>query len=164
MENIILVDYEEKYADDINEMEKAVWGDWGDDIRERVNNKLVLRLAVIENKLLGFGYGTITGDLFHINTIIIKPEYQKQGIGSMIVNSFIQYSINNNIKNILAESVLANGKANSKKLFEKFRFNELYRVENYWGDLYKDVLCTECNNKPCTCTSVVFLKKINYEI
>lgn len=50
---VVLIDYEEKYADIINEIEEQQWGKWcAGDIRDKIGEYTHIKLAKIENDIV----------------------------------------------------------------------------------------------------------------
>ena len=91
-DKIVLIDYEEKYADIINEIEEEQWGKWcTGDIRDEIGTHTHIKLARIDDDIAGIGYGKRVGDAFYIQVIVIRPKYQHNHIGSM----FMDYLTNN---------------------------------------------------------------------
>jgi len=161
-ENIILVDYEEKYADIINKIEEEQWGRWcSGDIRNEIGRHTHIKLAKVEEEIAGIGYGKRVGDVFYIQVIVIKPKYQHNHIGSMFMDYFINYAKELKLANIVCEGVLVNNKMNITNLMKKYNFKEVIRIKEYWGYKFPDTWCKECGCKPCKCTNVIFVKEIN---
>lgn len=135
---INLVDYEEKYADEINEIRIDEWG----------------------RDCATFGSGKIIGDAFYIDSIVIKKEFRNKSIGSMLLNYFINYARKLNLANLICEGVLSNERMNIAPLMKKYNFEEILRIKDYWGFKHPDDYCNVCQNKPCRCTSVIFKKEL----
>ncbi len=158
---ISLKDYEEKYADIINEIEEQQWGRWcTGDIRDEITKHTCIKLAKINKDIAGVGYGKIVGDAFYIQVIVIKPEYQHIHIGSMFMDYFIDYSKSHELSNIVCEGVLVNNKMNIENIMKKYNFKEVIRIKEYWGYRFPNDWCKECGCKPCKCTNVIFVKNI----
>lgn len=158
-EKVILIDYEEKYANVMNKIEEEQWGSWNN-IKDEIGENTEVKLAQVNNEIVGFGYGKRIGDTFYIQVIIVKPKYQHEHIGSMFMEHFINYSKSLGLEKIVFEGVLANGTLNIEGIVKKYGFKELIRIKEYWGYKFPDVLCTECNLKPCKCTNVIFVKEL----
>lgn len=158
---VSLIDYEEKYADTINEIEEQQWGRWcTGDIRDEITGHTHIKLAKIKEDIAGVGYGKRVGDAFYIQVIVIKPEYQHMHIGSMFMDYFIDYSKSHELSNIVCEGVLVNNKMNIENIMKKYNFKEVIRVKEYWGYRFPNDWCKECGCKPCKCTNVIFVKNI----
>ena len=156
-----LIDYEEKYADILNDIEEKQWGKWGSgDIRDIITEHTCIKLAQTDEQIVGVGYGKRVGDAFYIKVIVIKPEYQHMHIGSMFMDYFIDYAKSHELSNIVCEGVLANNKMNIEDIMKKYIFKEIIRVKEYWGYRFPSDLGKECGCKPCKCTNVIFVKEI----
>ncbi len=162
MQNIVnLIDYEEKYADIIYEIEEQQWGSWcSDDIRDEITEHTHIKLAKKGTEIVGVGYGKRVGDAFYIQVIVIKPQYQHIHIGSMFMDYFIDYSKALHLSNIVCEGVLVNNRMNIENIMKKYNFKEVIRIKEYWGYKFPNEWCKECGCKPCKCTSVIFVKEI----
>lgn len=159
--SISLIDYEEKYADIINEIEEEQWGKWcSGDIRDGITEYTHIKLAQADEQIVGVGYGKIVGDAFYIQVIVIKPKYQHMHIGSMFMDYFINYSKSHELSNIVCEGVLVNNKMNIENIMKKYNFKEVIRIKEYWGYRFPNDWCKECGRKPCKCTNVIFVKNI----
>jgi len=130
---VSLIDYEEKYADTINEIEEQQWGRWcTGDIRDEITEHTHIKLAKIANDIVGVGYGKRIGDAFYIQVIVIRPQYQHIHIGSMFMDYFINYSKSLQLSNIVCEGVLVNNKMNIENIMKKYDFKEVIRIKEYW--------------------------------
>ena len=87
-----LIDYEEQYADIINHIEEDQWGRWGTgDIRDEITEYTHIKLAKMDDEIVGVGYGKRVGNAFYIQVIVIRPKYQHMHIGSIFMDYFIDY-------------------------------------------------------------------------
>ena len=162
MEKLILIDYQEKYADKVNEIEEGQWGRWcTGDIRDEISAHTHIKLAQVNDEIVGVGYGKRIGDAFYIQVIVIIPKYQHQHIGSVFMDYFISYARNMKLANIVCEGVLVNNNMNILNIMRKYGFKELIRIKEYWGYKYPDDWCKECGFKPCKCTNVIFVKELD---
>ena len=162
MLEVILIDYEEKYADEINKIEEEQWGKWcTGDIRDSIEKHTHIKLAKLKDEIVGIGYGKRVGDAFYIQVIVIKPEFQHKHIGSIFMDYFIEYSKSLNLSNIVCEGVLINNNMNIQNIMKKYNFKEVMRIKEYWGYRFPDVWCKECDSNPCKCTNVIFVKELN---
>jgi len=66
-------------------------------------------VAEIKKRIVGFILGSISGweyitpeSIGWINTIVISPEYQRKGIGQMLVSEMIEYMKKKSIKSVYA--------------------------------------------------------------
>ena len=158
---IKIEDWQDKYTKQIDEMEYAQWGDWGSSIKEYVSKKAIIRVALYNDNFAGVAYGQLIKDFFWVNVICILPQYQKMDIGTMLMNDIMdQAIIKFGVSKFEAESVLVNGKSNSKKLIENSGFVLKCQEKGFWGKKHPEVFCTECNKKPCECNALFYVKQI----
>ena len=130
---IDLIDYEEKYADIINEIEEEQWGKWcTGDIRDEIGIHTHIKLAKIDDEIAGIAYGKRVGDAFYIQVIVIKPKYQHNHVGSTFMDYFIDYAKQLELANIVCEGVLINDKMNIENMMKKYNFKEVIRIKEYW--------------------------------
>jgi len=161
LNNIYLVDYEEKYADEINLLKALQWGEESiTDIRKKIGQHTVIKIAKLGEKLIGFGYGKIVGDAFYLQVLMVKENYRHNHVGSLFMDYFINYAKNKNLSNIVCEGVLTNGNMNIENMMKKYNFKEMLRIREYWGYLLPDSRCEACESKPCKCTNVIFVKEL----
>lgn len=160
-DKIVLIDYEEKYADIINEIEEEQWGKWcTGDIRNEMGIHTNIKLAKVDKEIAGIAYSKRVEDAFYIQVIVIKPKYQHNHIGSMFMDYFINYAKELKLAHIVCEGVLVNNKMNIENIMKKYDFKEVIRIKEYWGYRFPDDWCKECGCKPCKCTNVIFVKEI----
>ena len=159
-----IVDYEKKYSKAIDEMEINQWGSWGEEsIDDFVSETEIIRVALYNNEFVGVAYGKLTKEsFFWIDVICLVPKFQRCGFGTLMLKDIIQLAKDKfHINLIRSESVLVNGHSNSKKLFEQNGFSMYKQQEKgFWGKIYPDVFCTECNHKPCECSTLFYQLKI----
>ena len=156
------IDYDESYHDDLSALQTNQWGanSDSDEVIENIKDYIV-KLAVDDNKLIGtLIFHKKNEKCLYLDMIVIKPDYQKMGIGTTFMQYAIDYAKNNHFKMIESEAIEANGHTNSKKLLENFGFVLTRSVKNFWGELCPDFECKECGNKPCTCTMHEYIKTI----
>lgn len=91
----------------------------------------------------------------------MEGKYQKLGIGSALLGSAIKEAQQRNIKTLVAHAVEHDGVVNSKKLFEKYGYVEIYSVKDYWESLYPSEYCKQCDSNKCKCGVVVLIKTLN---
>ena len=69
-------------------------------------------------------------NLYEIGTVFVRPDYQGQGIGNLLLNAMIQELQCKGIKEFCMDS----GYSNAQKIWRK-RFGEPeYFLENYWAE------------------------------
>ena len=163
IEKFKIVDYESRYAKDVDDMEINQWGEWGEEsIDDFVNENEIIRVALYDNDFVGVSYGNFEIDHFWIDVICIVPKYQKQGFGTLMLDDIINVAKSKfNINLIRTESVYVNEKSNSKKMLEYRGFKTYKKQEKgYWGKMWPNVFCTECNHNPCECITLFYELKL----
>lgn len=160
-----IVEYSDKYANEINEMEEKQWGVWEEDIliQDHLKEDAIAFVGLYDNKFAGTVYGKIGGgrNQCHLEVLCIKPEFQKQGLGTLLLERFIKEAKEKySITKIYAEAVQVNNHCNSQKVLEMHGFRFIKEEQEYWGKLYPDTYCAECNNKPCKCSARLYERKL----
>jgi ribosomal protein S18 acetylase RimI-like enzyme len=152
-DNIMFVGYEDKYKEDLYQLQIDQWGEGSDtdDLFENLDNRYI-KLAIKDGKLIGACVSTIENKNCHLDFVIIKPKFQKLGLGTQLLKDTIKYAKDNACEKIVAEAIDVCGKINSLKLLENFGFKKIKSFKNYWGNMTPDFDCRECGHKPCICT------------
>lgn len=158
MDEIEIVDFEPKYANSIDEIEKTEW--YAKGVLDKYEENWIMRVAIKDSEVVGAIYGKIMGDLFILDVLIIKKEYRNKGIGRNLLNNLLDVLKEKGLKSILVTAVFSNGKMNIEGLMKGFNFREIFRVKGWWGSKYPEEDCKVCKYKPCECTCVFFLKEI----
>ena len=97
------------------------WGEMPIDIVERSFQKTLYGVSVYHNEEI-IGAGRIVGDdglCFYIQDIMVMKAYQKQGIGTKIVELLMEYIEKNGVYNSYVGLLSAKG---LEKFYEKFEF------------------------------------------
>lgn len=160
---IQILNFDKKFSEQVYELQLNQWGIWDNERPiEKVEKDEIVLIALCEDKFAGVIMGKLEGDVFHLLICCIKPEFQKLGIGTLLLKTLIKKAVKKfPFSKFMAEAISVYGKCNSRKLLENFGFNLVRIDEKYWGKLYPHVLCKECFKSPCECDSLVFeLKNI----
>ncbi len=81
-----------QYEDYCRLRESVEWVLWAEEaMRKAVGNSLYTVTAVDGDQTIGMGRLIGDGMYFMICDIIVRPDYQKQGVGRKIVNMLIEY-------------------------------------------------------------------------
>lgn len=89
------------------------------------------KVLTIENQVIGFLlYRNIGGD-FEILQVALHPDYQKQGLGSILIETMIKHANIDHIENIYLEVHHNNDAAIN--LYQKYSFIKIYERKNYYG-------------------------------
>ena len=109
-------------ADELIDLRKSV--DWGirvrDAIEKGLNNSLYGVCIIAEGEVIGTA--RIVGDdstCFYIQDVIVKPEYQRMGIGQMILERVMIYIRENACNGAVVGLMSAKGK---EAFYERFGF------------------------------------------
>lgn len=87
-----------------------------------LKNSLMTVTAVDRDKILGIG--RLVGDgalIWYIQDVIVLPEYQKRGIGTMIIESLLDYVDNNSLSDTVITVGLMSAKG-KEAFYQKFNF------------------------------------------
>jgi len=156
-----IIDYNEHYALKLNKLDSNYWGyNKKDNISDKITSQDIMKLAIIDDKVIGMLDLKIIENLADLNQILIEEKYQKQGVGTKLMEKSIQELKKKNIETMIAHAVECNGNINSKKLLKNFGFKELSRVQNYWNSVYPNHYCKQCDSKNCYCGVVVYMKEM----
>ena len=156
--NFKIVNFDKKYAKEICELESAQWGDWDDEgCIEEVKEDEIILIALNEDNFVGMISGKLEQDVFHLLICCIKPEFQKMGLGTILLKEIMKKASKKfKLAKFRAEAISVYGKCNAKRVLEKEGFQLVRIDEKYWGNLYPHVVCKECLKSPCECDSFVF--------
>ncbi|WP_242218375.1 GNAT family N-acetyltransferase [Bacillus cereus group sp. BfR-BA-01380] len=79
-------------------------------------------------------------DLPEIGTVFVHPDYQRRGIGNLLLNTMFLTLLSKGIK----EFCLDSGYTNAQKVWKK-KFGEPdYLLKDYWGDRYDHMIWKRC--------------------
>ncbi|MDD6879567.1 MAG: GNAT family N-acetyltransferase [bacterium] len=114
-----------------NEMDK----DELNKINDSLNNNPFFKCLVFKENNETYGYLCFEDiiDRIEIDYLFVKKSKRNMGIGTKLIQKIIEYSINNNYKNISLE-VKKNNKA-AIYLYEKFNFKKVAIRKNYYGNI-----------------------------
>ena len=156
-----IMDYNSKFDLQIDALDESYWGICETDKASvEIKNNDIVKLAVKDNCVLGLLHFKPIGDLIDCYHIIVDPRYQHQGIASQLMAEGLKAAKDRGMKTVVAHAVEHDGIVNAKKLLEKFDFQEMYSVKDYWNSLEPGEYCKQCGNYHCHCGVVVFVKKI----
>jgi hypothetical protein len=80
-----------------------------------------------------------------------------KGIGTKLMENFLKFISDTDIKNVYTPIWQSTKGANFKRLAEKFNFVNIATIPKYWYDdsLNKPNYCPVCNT-PCVCTNLIY--------
>ncbi len=98
--------------------------------RQMLNNILGQKCFMtlhVENEVVACGMAVASNDLVGIFDVIVAPEHRRQGYGQEIMESLLDWAVNQNASYAYLQVVATNQPA--LNLYTKLNFTELYR---YW--------------------------------
>lgn len=160
--NIAYVSYDEKYLREMDELEDAYWSlEAGESINDEIDNNSIIEVALDNDHVVGFLHAQVIGDQLEIHNVLVKDEYQRQGIATHLMDDILNKTKHFKIKTSIANAVAIRGEyINSEALLKAFGYEEIYRIEGYWDAIYPGYYCRQCDSNKCYCSNVVFLKRM----
>ncbi len=125
--------FEEKYVEGVHEIEKACFTThWSiNSFRGELENPNAhYFVAIIDDKVVGYGGMWYIINEAHITNIAVDPNYQKKGVASEILKAIIKKSHELEIIGVTLEVRESNEAA--LKLYEKFGFENEGIRKNYY--------------------------------
>ena len=95
-------------------------------------NRYYLALVDEKKEIMGFGGVAFNGADADIQTMVIKPEFQKKGYGKQLLDALLEKVHENNSKRVFLEVVAENKPAISLYLSRKFE--QIAKRSNYYPD------------------------------
>ena len=95
-------------------------------------NRYYLALVDEKKEIMGFGGIAFNGADADIQTMVIKPEFQKKGYGKQLLDALLEKVKENNSKRVFLEVVAENKPAISLYLSRKFE--QIAKRSNYYPD------------------------------
>lgn len=97
-----------------------------------------------ENKIIGYISFSYVIDI-EIEAIVIKKDFQRLGLGTLLLNFVFEFAKTNNIENIFLEVRISNTPA--RKLYDKCGFKEINIRKNYYNYTNEDaiILLKKCS-------------------
>lgn len=155
------VDYNDIYLNQINLEEKKYWGNWDcTSVKDNLDKYDIFKIVLKDSEYAGHLYGKFIGDLFYFDIIIIKEEFRNQKLGSFLLDNLINELKERGIKNIATTAESINNKIPLEPLLLKFNFKKIIDINGFWGSLYPNVYCDDCNSNPCICRATLFIKEL----
>lgn len=129
----LTIKYNELTAEEFIFLWEAVWGDGPSLEQTELAMKHTLFRVSIYDKDKIIAMARMIGDMglnYYIKDVVVKPEYQKKGIGKMLINELMKYIGENGVKdtNIFVELCAMPDKI---PFYEQFGFdaNEAQRLK-----------------------------------
>lgn len=112
-----------------------------ENLKSELNNKNSHYIvAKIQDNILGFAGIWKSIDDIHITNIVVKKDFRKNGIGSLLLQTLILLTKNLNYKELTLEVNINNIPA--KKLYLKYGFKELGIRKKYYNNTDDAVIMT----------------------
>lgn len=128
----------------VHELEQKIFPiPWSfDSLKEEFHNLLAsFFVAKKETTVVGFIGMWFVMDECHIANVAVSPEYQRQGIGTQLVNELFQHCQEHGTRYVMLEVRVSNLPA--QKLYEKFGFQEEVIRKHYYKNpdgTYEDAI------------------------
>ena len=118
--------------------EAVGWGKYDDEISKKALDNTFYSISVYDNNEI-IGYGRIIGDticFLYIQDIMVKPEYQGNKIGTLIMNKLLEKVSQIKEENPDLRVYLGSSK-NKEKFYEKFGFVKRIDLDLGYGMILK---------------------------
>lgn len=130
----------------VREIEKAVFtqpwtiGMFAAELQKTKSSTYLV--AKLNRQVIGYTGLFSVFDEGHITTLAVKPEFQNQGVGTMLILTLIELAMDKGIRHLTLEVRKSNLKA--RRLYEKFGFLVVGLRKGYYRDNNEDaiVFCT----------------------
>lgn len=118
-----IIDYNKEYDFQIDSLDEEYWGTCETDkVSKEIKENDIVKVALVNDKVIGFLHFKPIGDLVDCYHILVKEDYQKNGVATKLMESALVEVKNRSLKTLIAHAVEHEGKVNAKKLLEKFGF------------------------------------------
>lgn len=156
-----IIDYVDKYADAINNLDEEYWGICETDkASAEIKKGDIVKIALIGDTVVGLLHFKAIGNLIDCYHILVRDEYQHQGIATDLMQKALNDISKKNFITLIAHAVEHEGNVNARRLLENFGFSEIYSVKDYWNSLYSGEYCKQCDSYNCHCGVVVYIKDL----
>ena len=129
-----------KNTEEFNMLYDAIgWGAYDGKIVQKALDNTFYSVSVYDDEKI-VGYGRIIGDsicFLYIQDIMVKPEYQGNKIGTMIMNRLLE-KINEIKKENPDLRVYLGASKNKEEFYEKFGFVKRIDADLGYGMIYKE--------------------------
>ena len=115
------------------------WGAYNEKISKKALDNTFYSVSVYDEEKI-IGYGRLIGDticFIYVHDVMVIPEYQRKGIGSMIMQNLLE-KINEIKKENPDLRVYLGASKNREKFYEKFGFIKRIDAELGYGMILKD--------------------------
>ena len=133
--------YKENYYDDIIKLGKIVNEDFEKLFKiNNLNRTEKIYVYLYDNKVTGFIHISSNYEIIDILNIVVDPKYEKQGIGTKLINYIIKK------KDTIASKIMLEVREDNLKainFYQKNHFTIIAKRQNYYKN--KDALIMERN-------------------
>lgn len=110
-----------------------------DDIRKELDNRLaVYFVALLDNKVVGFGGMWVIVDEGHITNVAVSPDFRRKSIGKKIFDKIQDYCLSHNIHALTLEVREKNFSA--QNFYNSLGFEVAGRRKKYYADTGEDAI------------------------
>lgn len=139
---MIIIKADKNHIDEIvsiesEESDYPAWGKKGF-LKEFENNLSITYLAIIDGNAVGFINFRHIDDFIEINSVIVKKEYRKKGVGTKLLEKVINYATENKCVNIYLD--VDEGNTAALNLYSKFGFEFMYKRKKYYPNFHDAVV------------------------
>ena len=117
------------------------WGSYNENISKKALDNTFYSVSIYENEKI-IGYGRLIGDticFMYIHDIMVRPEYQGNKIGTLIMNKLLE-KINEIKKENPDLRVYLGASKNREKFYERFGFVKRKDADLGYGMILKEQL------------------------
>lgn len=134
MEKLIVEKLTENHYKDVFEIEKTFFDveDFSSFLSSLKNENLHYFVLKLNSEVVGFFECSIVLDEAELYEIAIKKEFQGKGYSKILMEYFLKFCDENNVRTIFLEVNNTNSKAIS--LYEKFGFSGYFVRKKYYGE------------------------------
>lgn len=133
---------EEKHLDQVFEIEKTCFvtpWTYNSLKKELAENDLAVYLVALNgNEVVGYAGMWHVVNEGHITNIAVKEEYRRKGIGTMIMDRFIEYAYHRDMLGITLEVRISN--TGAQRMYSKLGFKPEGFRKNYYSDTKEDAV------------------------
>ena len=121
--------------DDLASLDRDIFG--VDAYSKNIIHNLIIfsdyfKVALINDKIIGYICGEIILNKGHVISIAVKREYRGLGVGSRLLNGFIDYAKNNGADRVYLEVSVK--RFDAIKFYRKFGFKVVSKISKYYND------------------------------
>lgn len=106
-------------------------------LKDLSNTNFKYFIIEYENKIIGYISFSYVIDI-EIEAIVVKKDFQRLGLGTLLLNFVFEFAKTKNIENIFLEVRVSNTPA--RKLYDKCGFKEINIRKNYYNDNNEDAV------------------------